>query len=131
MNLIRKNKRIIYYLFSSGSSFILDLFLFTIFNIFLGNFLGYEAIIVSTILARILSSLYNFALNSKLVFQKYSPRMLVKYYILVIIQMCVSSILVYFINRFLIDTFATVIKLFVDIVLFVINYFIQKIIVFK
>lgn len=93
--------------------------------------MGYEAIIVATILARILSSLYNFVLNSKVVFKQYSRRMFFKYYVLVVIQMVVSSILVYFINRFLVNMFATVIKFFVDIGLFVINYFVQKKLVFK
>lgn len=131
MNLIKNNKTFIYYLFSAGSSFILDLLLFTIFNILLGKILDLEAIIVSTVLARILSSLYNFAINSKLVFKKYSRKMLLKYYILAIIQMCVSCTLVYIINKYLIDAFATIIKFFVDIVIFIVNYFVQKIIVFK
>ena len=86
---------------------------------------------MATIFARILSSLYNFALNSKIVFKKYSTKMFFKYYALVIIQMCVSCILVYFINKYLINAFATLIKFVVDIVLFIINYFIQKKIVFR
>ncbi len=131
MNFIKRNRTFLTYVFSAGSSFFVDLILFGLFNYIFGFFLGYESIIVSTICARILSSLYNFLINSKLVFKKYSKRMLLKYYILVFIQMCVSSILVYVINKFLIDTFAIIIKFFVDIILFVINYFIQKVVVFK
>lgn len=131
MNLIRRNKVFIKYVFSSGSSFFLDLLLFTIFNFILGKLIGYEAIVVSTVLARILSSLYNFFINSKFVFEKYDKKMFIKYYILVVAQMLVSGLLVYLINKFLIDTFAVVIKLFVDLFLFIINYFIQKIIIFR
>lgn len=131
MNFIKRNKTFFTYVLSAGSSFFLDLLLFTIFNFILGKFLGYEAIFLATIFARILSSLYNFAINSKFVFKKYSKKMLVEYYILVVVQMLISSLLVYFINKFLFDTFATIIKFFVDIVLFIINYFIQKIIIFK
>lgn len=131
MNFIKRNSTFLRYVFSAGSSFFIDLLLFTIFNFFLGKIFGYEAIIIATILARILSSLYNFVLNSKVVFKKYSSKMFVKYYALVIIQMLVSSVAVYLINKYLIDMFATLIKLFVDIVLFVINYFIQKKIIFK
>ena len=131
MKFIEKNKTFLSYLFSAGSSFLLDLLLFTVFNILLGKFLGTESILFATILARVLSSLYNFAINSKVVFKKYSRKMLAKYYILVIIQMCISSILVYLINKFLLDIFATVIKFFVDIILFIINYFVQKLIIFK
>ena len=57
--------------------------------------------------------------------------MLIKYYILVFIQMCVSSMLVYLINKFLINTLAIIIKFFVDFTLFVVNYFVQKIVIFK
>lgn len=131
MNCLRRNKTFFTYLLSAGSSFFIDLLLFTIFNIILSNFLGYEAIFIATILARILSSLYNFAINSKFVFKKYSKKMLIEYYFLVIIQMLLSSLFVYLINRFLFDTFATIIKFFVDIILFIINYFIQKLIIFK
>lgn len=131
MNCLRRNKTFFTYLLSAGSSFFIDLLLFTIFNIILSNFLGYEAIFIDTILARILSSLYNFAINSKFVFKKYSKKMLIEYYFLVIIQMLLSSLFVYLINRFLFDTFATIIKFFVDIILFIINYFIQKLIIFK
>ena len=131
MNLIKRNKVFLTYVLSAGSSFFIDLLLFTVFNALFSKFLGYEAIIIATILARILSSFYNFVINSKFVFKKYSKKMFIRYYILVIIQMCLSSALVYLINRFLLDTFATIIKFFVDIVLFIINYFIQKVIIFK
>ena len=131
MNLIKRNKTFFVYVLSAGSSFFKDLLLFTIFNALLSKFLGYGSIIVATILARILSSFYNFLINSKYVFKKYSRKMLVEYYVLVIIQMLLSSTLVYLINRFLFDTFATIIKFFVDIILFIVNYFIQKLIIFK
>ena len=130
MSLKIKDKTFIYYIFSAGSSFFLDLLLFTIFNLILSNIMNFEAIIVSTILARILSSFYNYLINSRVVFKKYSSKMFFKYYLLVIIQMIISSLLVYLINKFLLDLFATFIKFFVDIVLFVINYFIQKRIIF-
>ncbi len=126
MNLIKRNRIFIKYLFSSGSSFFLDLLLFSIFVILLNNYLSYSSIIVSTILARILSSLYNFFINSRYVFRKYNRKMILKYYILAIFQMFVSALLVYLINKYVIDIFATLIKIVVDIVLFIVNYFIQK-----
>lgn len=131
MNLIKRNKTFFVYVLSAGSSFFIDLLLFTIFNALFSKFLGYGSIIVATVLARILSSLYNFLINSKYVFKKYSKKMLIEYYVLVIIQMMLSSTLVYLINKFLFDTFATIIKFFVDIILFIVNYFIQKLIIFK
>ena len=131
MSLIRKNKTFFRYVLSAGSSFFIDLLLFTIFNSLFSKVFGYESIILSTILARILSSFYNFVINSKFVFQNYSKKMFFSYYVLVIIQMILSSLLVYLINKFLISVFATIIKFFVDIILFVINYFIQKLVIFK
>ncbi len=131
MSFIRKNKTFFRYVLSAGSSFFIDLLLFTIFNSLFSKVFGYESIILSTILARILSSFYNFVINSKFVFQKYSKKMFFSYYVLVIIQMILSSLLVYLINKFLISVFATIIKFFVDIILFVINYFIQKLVIFK
>ena len=131
MKFIKRNKTFIIYIFSAGSSFFIDLVFFSLFNYLLSSFLGYESIIISTICARILSSLYNFVVNSKFVFKKYSRGMLFKYYILVIIQMFVSSVMVYVINKYLVVTFAVIIKFFVDIILFIINYFIQKVVIFK
>lgn len=128
---LKINKTFILYVFSAGSSFVLDLLLFTIFNVCLGNIIGTFSIILATIFARILSSLYNFAINSKVVFKKNSKKMFLQYYLLVIIQMCVSGFLVFIINTFIINVFATVIKFFVDVTLFIINYFIQKEVIFK
>lgn len=128
---LKINKTFILYIFSAGSSFVLDLLLFTIFNVCLGNIIGTFSIILATIFARILSSLYNFAINSKVVFKKNSKKMFLQYYLLVVIQMCVSGFLVFIINTFIINVFATVIKFFVDVTLFIINYFIQKEVIFK
>lgn len=128
---LKINKTFILYVFSAGSSFVLDLLLFTIFNVCLGNIIGTFSIILATIFARILSSLYNFAINSKVVFKKNSKKMFLQYYLLVVIQMCVSGFLVFIINTFVINVFATVIKFFVDVTLFIINYFIQKEVIFK
>ena len=128
---LKINKTFILYVFSAGSSFVLDLLLFTIFNVCLGNIIGTFSIILATIFARILSSLYNFAINSKVVFKKNSKKMFLQYYLLVVIQMCVSGFLVFIINTFIINVFATVIKFFVDVTLFIINYFIQKEVIFK
>ena len=100
--------KIIKYIFSSGSSFFIDILLFTIFNYFFNN------ILISTIIARIISSLYNYFINSRLVFKNYTKSSIIKYYCLVIIQMFVSA--------FLVSMFSNI---------FIINYFIQKEVVFK
>lgn len=129
-----KNKeefiRIIKYLFSAGSSFVIDLILFTIFN-FVFKSLGSISIIIATILARILSSLYNYLLNSRFVFCKYDKKSIYKYYALVIIQMIVSATSVYLLNIIFKNINDTIIKTCVDIVIFIVNYIVQKKVIFK
>ena len=89
-NLINKYMTFIKYMFSAGLSFLLDLILFTIFNIVTGN------IIASTYIARFFSSLFNYFMNRNKVFkdEKKKSKTIVQYYILVIIQASVSGILV-------------------------------------
>ena len=117
--------RVIKYLFTSGSSFIIDLGVFNIFNSFLKN------IFLSTIIARSVSSFYNYLLNSRMVFKSYSKNSIFKYYTLVIIQMLISATVVFILNNLFVKINTTVIKFFVDIIIFIVNYFVQKEIVFK
>lgn len=117
--------RIIKYTFSAGSSFVIDILLFTLFNYLVKN------ILLATIIARVLSSLYNFIINSKYVFQKSNNNSIIKYYLLVIMQMFMSGILVTLLSNIFINTNNTIIKIFVDICIFIVNYIIQKEVVFK
>ncbi len=119
------------YIFVAGTSFFVDLFLFTIFNNLLNNFTGKYSIILSTIIARILSSLYNYILNSRFVFKKFDCLAIYKYYLLVVCQMLISSFSVYIISNILIKINDTIIKFFIDIIIFIINYFIQKKYIFR
>ena len=133
--MIEKNKieikRIIKYLFSAGTSFFVDLLLFTIFNTFLFKSFGSVSIIVSTVLARILSSFYNYFLNSRYVFKSYDKTSIIKYYLLVIVQMLVSATLVLIVSKLLTSVNDTIIKFFIDIIIFVVNYYVQKEVIFK
>ncbi len=126
MQLKKNSIKIIKFLFSSGTSFLLDLILFTIFNYFLKNTFKLEAIFIATIFARILSSLYNYFLNSRFVFKNFTKTSIFKYYILVILQMMISASLVYFINKYVKFLNPTIIKFNIEIILFLINYFVQN-----
>lgn len=117
--------KIVKYIFSSGSSFFIDMLLFSVFNYIFKN------ILISTVLARIISSLYNYIVNSRLVFKSYTKSSIIKYYCLVVIQMFISAFLVSTISSLLIKVNDTIIKFFVDVVIFIVNYFIQKEVVFK
>ena len=123
-------KRIVKYLFSAGSSFIIDLVLFAIFNYLLKD-IGSISIVIATVLARILSSLYNYFLNSRFVFGNYNKSSIFKYYLLVVIQMIISATSVYLLNLVFTKVNDTIIKIFIDLIIFIANYIIQKKVIFK
>ena len=84
---------------------------------------------MATVLARIISSFINYLMNRNGVFKKNTNKIdtttLVKYYILVVIQMFVSASLVLGLYK-VTNINETLIKIPVDIVIFLVNYFIQK-----
>ena len=134
--IIKNNEfiRIIKYTFSAGSSFVLDLLLFTIFSsmIFnnITNFNITTIIFISTVIARVMSSIYNYYINSRFVFKNKSRKTIIGYFLLVVIQMLMSALFVSLIKN-MISINLTIIKFFVDIVIFIVNYIIQKYIIFK
>ena len=89
-------------------------------------------IIVSTVFARVISSLVNYGLNKKVSFNsnKNISNTIIKYYILCIVQMFVSGFLV---SRIYIFTgfSEVIIKLVVDTILFIVNYRIQRMFIFN
>lgn len=125
--LIKKYETFIKYIFVAGLSFAIDIVFFSIFKfIFMGN------IILATILARVISSFINYLLNKDKVFKsdEKNSKTIVKYYILVVIQMLVSAFAVDNLYK-LIKIDATIIKVPVEFILFICNYLIQKILIFK
>lgn len=120
--------RIIKYLFSAGSSFILDNILFNIFIFFVGP--GVVSIYICTTLARVISSIYNYLINSRIVFKNKDKKTIIGYFVLVVIQMIASASLVSLIDKF-ISVNTGIIKVVVDIIIFVVNYIIQKEVIFK
>lgn len=131
IKLINKYMVFIKYIISAGISFGLDILLFTIFNILFKNISSFS-IIIATILARVISSCINFLINKNVVFnfKNNNITILIKYFGLVITQMFVSSFSVFYLYK-LTSFNETIIKIFVDIVLFVINFFVQKKFIFN
>lgn len=129
---LRIFSQIIKYLFSSVAAFLTDIIIFTICNKLL--LLG---IFVSTVIARIISSITNFILNKEVVFHSNCPvaKSLIKYYALAIPVMFISAFGVKGICSLLSvpdNSFTvTLIKLIVDFILFIINYNLQKKWIFK
>ena len=126
INLIKKYQTFLKYIIVAGISFILDITLFTIFNYL------FSKIIIATILARVISSFINYLLNKDQVFKsKISNKTtLIKYYTLVVVQMFTSGILVTIFTN-IININATFVKIPIEIILFLINYIIQKKFIFK
>lgn len=116
------------YLFSAGSSFLLDLAAFTVITLLIGEHT--KDIFIATIGARAISSSYNYFINSRIVFQNKSKKGMIGYFALVIIQMIVSATAVSIIKRWK-DIFATIIKFIVDLTIFIVNYIVQKEVIFK
>lgn len=120
---IRIYKLFTKYILASLSSFLIDLIGFIIAYIFTNN------IIISTIIARLISSIWNYNINANLVFKRMSLRSIVLYYVLVIIQMLTSALLVSYGIKF-IKIPVVLLKIIVDFTLFIINYFVEKNIIF-
>ena len=123
--------RFIRYVFSSLSSCIIDIVLFTIFCVIFKNTVFYY-IALSTVLARLVSATYNCIINYKLVFKsdELFIRVIVKYAALVIVQMATSAILVTGGVWTLKVIPETVVKIVVDTCLFFVSYTVQRKLVF-
>ena len=133
-NLFNKYYVYVTYIISAGISFVLDLVLFSLFLWLLDGRVG-ESIIISSYLARAISSFINYLVNKYKVF-KYEKKKeekdstIVEYFGLVIINITISAVLVDAISA-IIPIYATIIKGIIDIVIFVVNFFIQKLFIFN
>lgn len=113
---------------ASFSSSLLDILLFSLFCMFLKPINSILYITISTVLARIVSSVYNYIINYTYVFKSKNKKniTLAKYFILAAVQMLSSAALTT-VCVFLMPVISeTLIKVVVDIILFFISYNIQK-----
>lgn len=120
---------------SSTASAIIDLLLFYLFNKFCGGIFGGLSTLISTVIARAVSSFANFSINRSQVFDfdGSSKKALFRYYALAIPQMLISAGLVSVLSMIFSNNpeIKTVFKLIVDVVLFFISYRIQQTWVFS
>jgi len=118
------------YSLSSVASFLLDIGAYALFIFLLNPWFETTHVLIATVLARIISSLFNYVVNRKVVFDSKARRAMPKYFGLVGLQMALSAGLVYVL--FLLFRDGEVwIKVFVDSLLFVISYYVQKRWIFK
>ena len=91
------------------------------------------AIIISSYIARLVSSLINYNLNKYWVFKyksNHKHSSFIKYCGLVFLNITISAIVVEYICDVFV-LYATFIKVGVDLIIFVINFFLQKYWIFK
>lgn len=121
------------YLLSSLSSSVIDMGLFSLFHLVVFSGMSIKAnVFLSTLLARVSSSLYNFLVNRRLVFASTGspfPR-LASYYLLVVVQLICSAGLVCFFTD-LLRAPAVPVKVVVDICLFLVSFQIQQRFIFR
>lgn len=117
------------FLISSFSSSLVDLILFTLFCFLLRDksWGAVTYIMAATYLARIISALYNYTLNHKVVFQSEQSmrNTLPRYIILAIVQMAISAFLVNLLYP-LFGGAEVFVKIPVDVILFFLSYVIQR-----
>ena len=126
-----KYLQLIKYALSSGASWVIDNGLFLLFKTLLGAWAGAYADLLCTVLARAISSFFNFNANNKLVFAHKGAygKALLRYYCLAVPVMLCSAGLVTLLDRLFgvtAPTVSTLIKICVDLVLFLASYTIQK-----
>ncbi len=115
------------YIFSSISSCVIDLALFAVFcNLMRGKVTGYVAI--STVLARVISGIYNYIVTYAVVFkskEKVSTSG-IKFLLLAIVQMSLSAALVTGFCTLFRGAPEVAVKAVVDVILFFISFTIQQ-----
>ncbi len=126
---------VVKYILSSLASWVIDNLIFNLLEFFLFAFTISIRLLFSTVAARIISSIFNFTMNRRLVFKsdKDVKSSMVRYYILWACQLMASYFLVYIFTRLLVlgSVAVAFTKIIVDLCLFVISYNIQKKWVFK
>ena len=87
--------------------------------------------VISNIIARIISGTFNFIINSKIVFnqKKIKTSQVIQYIALALTVLVINTNVLLFINSKINN--AEISKVITEIILFLINYLIQKIIIFK
>ena len=126
------------FLFSSLSSSLIDILMFTIFVAMLRGFTPAYYIYIATALARVISAVYNFNMNKHTVFRNKDKDkwIAVRYFALCVVQAAVSALCVKGIYTLVASSLTagpneSIIKIVVDTILFFISFGIQREWVFK
>ena len=122
------------FVFSSLSSSVVDMVLFSVFcTVFKNTAIAIGYIMLSTILARVISAVYNFMINYRVVFKGHGRKAhaAVKYFVLAVCIMLLSGLLVSFFHRLAPSIPEVLVKLPVDTLLFLVSFLVQREVVYK
>ncbi|QHJ69351.1 bifunctional glycosyltransferase family 2/GtrA family protein [Planococcus halotolerans] len=124
-------KIFIFYGLSGGASFALDIGLYWIFIQLLRDPAPELFIIIATIAARILSSLFNYYINRNKVFKQGSRKSLVRYFALAAFIMLTSAGSVHLLYAEWLGRGEVILKVLVDTILFIFGFVAQRAWVFR
>lgn len=118
------------YLLVSILSFLIDIVAYAFIIQILMN-INFGAISVASLSARVVSSVFNYLMNRNYVFKTQSSKSVLRYFVLVICQAALSSLLVYLLTLLFKSGETVIIKILVDSLLFFVSFFVQKYLVFR
>ena len=124
-------KIFILYGLSGGASFAIDLGLYWLFIQLLKDPAPVLFIILATIAARILSSLFNYYINRNKVFKQGSRKSLVRYFLLAAFIMLTSAGSVHLLYAEWLGRGEIILKVLVDTILFILGFIVQRSWVFR
>lgn len=124
-------KEIIKFSISSFASFLIDFAAYSLFIALTGSIQVQVSILISNVLARMISSSANFYMNRNYVFKSKDSMLktAIKYFSLVIGILALNTVLLTFLVEYVIGN-QLVAKVLIEIILFFVSWWVQKIVVF-
>jgi putative flippase GtrA len=111
-------------------SFFVDVIAYALLIHFL-SVINLSSIVIASLGARLISAIVNYYINRELVFGQRTKNSMLQYFLLVIVQILLSSFLVYLIYLILPIGDSVLLKIGVDCLLFFFSYHVQKNVIFK
>ena len=123
-------KDILKFCASSILSFLVDFLLFNLFSRITGGLAC--SITVSNVTARVFSSIFNYTVNKRLVFRKEGQvgKTALQYFVLAACILAANTVLLNLLVRYVIGI-KWVAKIIVELVLFIVNWLVQRFVIFK
>lgn len=122
-------KKIAKFAISSFSSFVVDYIIFTVLMFFLPH--SFLWILICNIIARIISSFYNYSVNCRFVFKM--PKKMqtgLQYFLLVLIILCINNIVLEFYTQIL-NIAVYIAKILTELTLFLVSWLVQNKFIFR